>query len=89
MKIYLFQSTRELDVFGFTSDETGGRLPAELGPWTWTRSGERGTLETESDTETPAGHGSSDPMMAAIERDGFYVARSETLSRLTGIPWVN
>jgi hypothetical protein len=44
-------------------------------------------METERGSGL-AGHGSSAPVLAAIELDGFYVARSETLSRLTGIPWL-
>jgi hypothetical protein len=44
MKIHLFQSTGELDVFGFTSDETGANLPVDLAPWT--RAGENCAVET-------------------------------------------
>jgi hypothetical protein len=34
MKLTLFQSTIGLGVFGFTRDETGANLPADLGSWT-------------------------------------------------------
>jgi hypothetical protein len=87
MKIHLFQSTRELDVFDFTSDKRGANLPADLAPWT--RSGEGCAVETGPDIAVLAGGGSSDPVVSAIEHGGFYVARSETISRRTGIPWVN
>jgi hypothetical protein len=74
MKIHLFKSAREPDVFGFTGDETGNNLPVELGPWT--RSGGGAPIETGPGTDALAGIGSSGPMMEAIEKDGFYVARS-------------
>jgi hypothetical protein len=33
MDIYLFQSTSDLAMFGFTSDPSGANLPHEFGPW--------------------------------------------------------
>jgi hypothetical protein len=87
MKIHLFQSTRELDVFGFTNDETGANLPADLAPWT--RAGEGCEVETGPDIAVLAGVGSSDPVVSAIEHGGFYVARGETISRRTSLSWVN
>ena len=33
MKLHIFKSGKEPDVFGFTADATGGNLPSELGPW--------------------------------------------------------
>jgi hypothetical protein len=74
-------------VFGFTSDETGANLPADLGPWI--RSTEGCTVETGPDIVTLSGGGSSDPVVSAIENGGFYVARSETITHRAGIPWVN
>ena len=74
-------------MFGFTGDKTGANLPAELRPWT--QSSSRGVIETRPSTMKGWEFGSSDPVVAAVERDGFYVARSETLSRRAGIPWVN
>jgi hypothetical protein len=85
MKIHLFQSLREPDVFGFTGDETGANLPAELGPWAVSGSG--GPLET-GPGDRLIRHGQCGPIFVAIQRDGFYVARSETLSRDTGVPWI-
>jgi hypothetical protein len=32
MKLTLFRSTKEPDIFGFTSDPTGN-LPGQFGPW--------------------------------------------------------
>lgn len=85
MKLHIFQSSREPDVFGFTADEAGNNLPSEFSPWLEPGNG--------GETETSLGSsmmrdGSSGPIFTAIQRDGFYVARSETLSRATGIPWV-
>jgi hypothetical protein len=85
MKLHIFQSGRELDVFGFTADETGSNLPAALAPWIKSRE------DTSLDTglgNTMMRDGQSGPIFAAMQKDGFYVARSETLSRDTGIPWV-
>ncbi|HEY0183127.1 MAG TPA: hypothetical protein VGC09_10000 [Rhodopila sp.] len=79
MEIYIFSSSRAPDVLGFTADGTGANLPAEFAPWS--RQADAG--------EAGAGIGSSEPVKAAIDRDGFYVATSETISRSTGIPWVS
>jgi hypothetical protein len=84
MQIHIFKSLKAPDVFGFTGDETGKNLPRDLGPWT--RSGN--ALETGPSGTASGGIGSSELVFAAIEKDGFYVARSETISRNTGIPWV-
>jgi hypothetical protein len=84
MQIHIFQSLKERDVFGFTADGTGGNLPSDLGPWT--RSGN--AIETGLGRLASGAVGSSELVFTAIEKDGFYVARSETISRSTGIPWV-
>ena len=70
---------RQPDVFGFTADETGSNLPTEFAPWEY--SDDAGALTT--------GVGASEPLKTAIDRDGYYIASSETLSRNTGIPWVD
>lgn len=85
MKIHLFRSLKEPDVFGFTGDAAGVNLPAELGPWT--AAGAGGPLGT-GPGDRIISYGHSGPIFVAIQRDGFYVARSETLSRDVGIPWV-
>ena len=33
MRVYLFVSERDTNVSAFTSDDTGGNLPADYGPW--------------------------------------------------------
>jgi hypothetical protein len=85
MKIHLFRSLKEPDVFGFTGDETGANLPAGFGPWTPAEAG--GALETRP-ADRSIRYGQTGPIFVAIQRDGFYVARSETLSRDSGVPWV-
>jgi hypothetical protein len=62
MQIYLFISETYPSVMAFTSDETGGTLPADYAPW---RALKRGTL-TRVARE-------SDAMVAAIARDGFFL----------------
>lgn len=68
MELTIFQSVKEPDVFGFTADPTGGNLPPEIAPWR--RAG------TGTAAQTYAGSGLSDPVVKAVERDGFYLARS-------------
>jgi hypothetical protein len=72
MDVYRFQSTKRLDVFGFTAEETGSNLPDDLGPWAPLESG---AVPTGSDV------GASKPIVAAVKRDGFYLTRSETVYR--------
>ena len=33
MKVYAFNSTKNGELYGFTTDKAGGNLPADLGPW--------------------------------------------------------
>ena len=79
MKLHTFQSGKEPDVFGFTADETAMNLPADLAPWT----------PSVSSTPMQATAGADDPIAAVVERDGFYLARSETLPKQAGIPGVS
>jgi hypothetical protein len=89
MKVFIFQSGRQPDVVGFTRDGTGGNLPAALAPWSawteWTASEEEAAIEASPEA---AGGGASASAVEAIERDGYYVARAETIAHITGIPWV-
>jgi hypothetical protein len=71
MKLHIFNSTKESDVIGFTADITAANLPAEFGPWT--RSTE--AIQTEMGSVGIAGIGTSDSVVAAVERDGFYIGR--------------
>ena len=73
MKLYILRCSVEPDVFGFTPDPTGANLPHELGPW---RSAGGGTAVQAYAGGIVDGLAPSDPIMKAIERDGFYLARS-------------
>jgi hypothetical protein len=84
MRLYVFRSGRESDVFGYTADPSGVNLPGALGPWM--RSGQS-PLDIEPEAHA-ARLGVSEPVVAAVERDGFYIARSETIERMTGVPSV-
>jgi hypothetical protein len=68
MRIYLFKSEVDAEVFGFTIDETGANLPDRFAPW---RS--FGDLITSS-SKPLLGIGLT--ATATIKRDGFYLARS-------------
>jgi hypothetical protein len=73
MNIYLFRSTKEPDIFGFTADSTGGNLPDEFGPWRAAGGGSAAQAYAGSSLD---GQAASDPVVKALERDGFYLARS-------------
>ena len=73
MATFLFRSAREPDVFGFTADPSGANLPEELGPW---RRAGAGTAAQSYAGSSLDGLASSDPVIKAVERDGFYLARS-------------
>lgn len=72
MQIYLFVSGTYPNVRGFTHDQTGGRLPAVYAPW-------------QPFNDTTFVKLSDDPVVRAIERDGFFlvtgVGRKDTRSR--------
>jgi hypothetical protein len=74
MKLTLFRSTKEPDVFGFTADPTGSNLSDEFGPWR--KAGEGTAAQAYAGDSLDSGIASSDPVMKAVERDGFYLART-------------
>jgi hypothetical protein len=73
MKLSLFKSTTEADLFGYTADPSGGNLPAEFGPWL--KAGEGSPAEAHAG-QGPNGLSPSDPISTAVARDGFYLVRS-------------
>ena len=73
MKLTVFRSTREPDLFGFTADPTGSNLPEALVPW---RKVGEGTAAQTCAGDSLGGIAASDPVIKAVERDGFYLARS-------------
>ena len=70
VKVYLFNSSRDRTVFGFTADRTGANLPTAFAPWYSVNSRKMypGT--------SIAGFASTDAVLVAIETDGFYLVRS-------------
>ena len=73
MRLALFRSNVEPNVFGFTADPTGCNLPEEFGPWQ--KAAEGTSAETYAGNSLE-GLALSDPVIRAIEHDGFYLARS-------------
>ena len=73
MKLTLFRSTKDPDVFGFTIEPTGCNLPDALGPWL--KAGDGTSAQTYAGSSLD-GLASSDPVVKAVDRDGFHLARS-------------
>lgn len=73
MEISLFRSCTEPAVFGFTADPTGCNLPAEFGPWL--KAG-AGTAAQTYAGDCLDGIALSDPIIRAVDSDGFYLTRS-------------
>jgi hypothetical protein len=69
MAISLFRSTKQPDVFGFTADPSGSNLPAEFAPWQ--RSGGETAAQAYAGSSLE-GLAASDPVVRAIEHDGFW-----------------
>jgi hypothetical protein len=69
METYLFFSDTDEDVFAFTSDPEGENLPAEFAPWL--KNGDGAALYIGPEDSV-----TSNPVLRAVRRDGFYLARS-------------
>ena len=83
MAIFFFRSAKEPDVFGFTADPSGANLPAEFGPWQRTGTGIAARSYAGSSLD---GLASSDPVIKAVDRNGFYLARSGLAATAGGGP---
>jgi hypothetical protein len=64
MRIFVFVSTRDRDVLGFTPSQAAENLPAEYAPWEPAEAGGAVLL----------GGGDADPVTQAVGRDGFFLA---------------
>ena len=73
LKLTLFRSTKEPDIFGFTSDPTGHNLPGQFGPWH--KAGQGSSAQTYAGNSLE-GLALSDPVIRAVEHEGYYLARS-------------
>jgi hypothetical protein len=65
MQIYLFISTKDSKVSGFTSDSTGRNLPAEFAPWQPVNSGTALSIGTGADS-----------VSIEVRERGFYLVTS-------------
>jgi hypothetical protein len=72
MQIYVFSSVRNSSVRAFTSDSTAANLPIAYAPW-----------HSSMDTAVPT-WGLADPIMAAVQRDGFFLVNARSPSRTPG-----
>ena len=68
MRIFIFQSSVDWAVSGFTQQLDGGNLPRELGPWE-----PYGRTELQGG-ESLVGVGQSSPVIAEIQAYGFYIS---------------
>lgn len=75
--INLFQSAANPEVFGFTQDATGENLPAQYAPWR--KSSKGGSLYLGAG-EYSAQLGSDDPVIRAVQTQGFYLVGTQTRS---------
>jgi hypothetical protein len=68
MRVFVFISTKDRDVLGFTANQAGANLPSEYAPWAPATEGGTvlmGDAENESD---------ADIVLHGIQRDGFFMA---------------
>ena len=65
MKVYVFRSGRDPEVYGFTSEVTGSNLPADLEPW----QAQGGAMPATQAT-------ASDMILETLRDRGFYLMRS-------------
>jgi hypothetical protein len=64
MRIFVFISAKDPSLLGFTASETAGNLPRDYAPWTPAEAGGAVLL----------GGGDADPVVEAVQRDGFFLA---------------
>jgi hypothetical protein len=69
-QIYIFSSVPNSGVSAFTSDSTAANLPIAYAPW-----------QSSMDTALPT-WGLVDPIMAAIQRDGFFLISARSSSKI-------
>src|SRR5262249_1695454 len=88
MRVHVFESMTEPDLYGFTSDRSGNNLPPR-GEWKYFK-----TIEM-SVGETPRWGVSTEKALEAIEKDGFYLTtgqirlKMQHRERRGDDPWVD
>ena len=75
MIIFSFQSTKEPDMFGYTVEASGPKLPLDGGPWR--RFAPRGVLQV-GPSDVPPQFIQSGPIFDGIKSEGYYVMRGAT-----------
>jgi hypothetical protein len=68
MRVFVFISTKDRDVLGFTAGQAGANLPPEYAPWTPATEG-GAVLVHDAESESDA-----DIVLDGIRRDGFFMA---------------
>jgi|tagenome__1003787_1003787.scaffolds.fasta_scaffold20104194_2 hypothetical protein len=71
MLVYVFNSTQNPKLYGFTADATGANLPSENGPWILFKSlkmnaGEKGRIGVDTDA-----------VLMGISDRGYYLSAAE------------
>ena len=75
MAVFIFRSQTQTDIFGFTEDAKGSNLPSQFAPWISAGGGQ--AMPTGQGI---AGVGGTDAVLAGIKGDGYYLARSGTVT---------
>ena len=68
MKVYVFRSSKDPEVYGFTSDQTGENLPAELEPWQAQGGGAAMPIGNTADNEL---------LLQTVESEGYYIVHTD------------
>ena len=80
MKLYKFQASTGMGT-ALSKDQTGANLPARtLGGWL-----PQGTLDIQA-TDGPRIGADSAEIIAAIERDGYYVSSAKIVTQVKVVP---
>ena len=69
MQVFMFRSEHDHHWFGFSSDETGENLPAELAPW---RQPPSAAIPAPLELAAITGSG---PFLPSIKETGYYTVR--------------
>jgi hypothetical protein len=75
MRVHIFRGPAD-HLYGFTADETGTNLPADVGPWTYWK-----TIEINRGGQTLFSSFDVDEILDGLERDGHHIK--------AGSPWVS
>jgi hypothetical protein len=82
MKVRLFRSEKEPELFAYTSEQTGANLPSEFAPWIQTPTGPAREAGSQSSKN---GNGIGAAIAEAVIRDGFCLTCSRSTSERLGL----